>query len=191
MRKILFTAMCLLAAAMPGESMAGNGDRAILGAAIGAGIGAFVSGNSDRDSARFAIPAGALAGAVIGNNWHSGHHRNLNYGYWLAAPYLLYAGHRYYESTCGYSYGYDTPVRYERVIVQVPAQPAQPAPQTRQPEANSQPGVDLIKISIKHSNGMTTDIPVLRLGESRFVGPQGEEYNGLPTARQLTEKYGM
>jgi hypothetical protein len=50
------------------------------------------------------------------------------------------------------------------------------------------PGVDLIKISISLSNGTPVDIPVLRIGD-RFVGPQGEEYSSLPTAKQLAEKY--
>jgi len=49
-------------------------------------------------------------------------------------------------------------------------------------------GLDLIKISITLSNGTPVDIPVLRLGE-KFVGPQGEEYPSLPTAKQLAEKY--
>lgn len=52
------------------------------------------------------------------------------------------------------------------------------------------PGVDLIKISILHRNGVRSDISLLRVGE-RFVGPQGEIYEALPSAAALTSRYGM
>jgi hypothetical protein len=52
------------------------------------------------------------------------------------------------------------------------------------------PGVDLIKVSILNSNGMRTDIPILRTA-GKFVGPQGEQYETLPTAAELTRRYGM
>jgi hypothetical protein len=58
------------------------------------------------------------------------------------------------------------------------------------PVADPHPGVDLIKVSILNSNGMRTDIPILRTA-GKFVGPQGEQYETLPTAADLTRRYGM
>ena len=38
------------------------------------------------------------------------------------------------------------------------------------------------------SSGVYVDVPILRMAD-KFVGPQGEEYKSLPTAKQLAEKY--
>jgi hypothetical protein len=57
------------------------------------------------------------------------------------------------------------------------------------PPKDLQPGVDLIKISILNSNGVRTDVPILRVG-GQFVGPQGEEYEALPSAEVLARRYG-
>lgn len=65
-------------------------------------------------------------------------------------------------------------------------QPAQNAKTVADPH----PGVDLIKVSIQNSNGLRTDIPILRTS-GKFVGPQGEQYDTLPTAEQLAKRYGM
>ena len=71
------------------------------------------------------------------------------------------------------------------VVVQQPgAQQAQPAVDNRHP------GVDLIKVSILNSNGVRTDVNILRLGD-KFVGPRGEAYESLPTSEELAKKYGM
>ena len=67
--------------------------------------------------------------------------------------------------------------------------PAAPSPR-RASVPDLHPGVDLVKVSILHSNGVRSDIPVLRMND-RFVGPKGEEYESLPTAEMLTERYGM
>ncbi len=68
------------------------------------------------------------------------------------------------------------------------------APVVRSPVApvvsDPHPGVDLVKISILHSNGVRTDVSVLRVGD-RFVGPQGESYETLPSATVLAARYGM
>lgn len=52
------------------------------------------------------------------------------------------------------------------------------------------PGVDLIKVSIVNSNGLRTDISILRTA-GKFVGPQGEQYDVLPTSADLARRYGM
>jgi len=65
-----------------------------------------------------------------------------------------------------------------------------PRANTRVHTPDLHPGVDLIKISILHSNGIRTDIPILRTG-TKFIGPQGEEYHALPTSKQLAKRYGM
>jgi hypothetical protein len=61
-----------------------------------------------------------------------------------------------------------------------------------QPErtADLQPGVDLVKVSIRHSNGIRTDIPILRTGGT-FIGPRGERYDALPSSEVLRRAYGM
>jgi hypothetical protein len=68
-----------------------------------------------------------------------------------------------------------------------------PPPATGQPtDANTNnrhPGVDLIKFSIVTARGAGRDIPILRTG-GRFVGPQGESYDQLPTTEELTRRYG-
>lgn len=56
--------------------------------------------------------------------------------------------------------------------------------------ADPHPGVDLIKVSIQNSNGVRTDVPILRTA-GKFVGPQGEQYDTLPTSDELKRRYGM
>ena len=55
---------------------------------------------------------------------------------------------------------------------------------------NYHPGISIIKIPISNSNGVDTDIRIMRV-KGKFVGPQGEEYKTLPTSTQLQKKYGM
>ena len=73
-----------------------------------------------------------------------------------------------------------------------PAPPAQPRDVVQPAEqvADLHPGVDLVKVSIRHSNGVRTDVPILRTGD-KFVGPRGETYTALPSAELLRHKYGM
>ena len=67
------------------------------------------------------------------------------------------------------------------------------ARQPREPQrveiTNRHPGVDLVKVTIMNSNGVQSDVPILRLG-GKFVGPQGETYPALPTSAELAAKYG-
>lgn len=67
-----------------------------------------------------------------------------------------------------------------------PAKAQEPAPFV--PDLH--PGVDLVKVSILNSNGTRSDIGILRVG-ARFVGPQGESYETLPSAETLRARYGM
>jgi len=55
---------------------------------------------------------------------------------------------------------------------------------------NYHPGIDIIKIPITHSNGISTDIRIVRVG-NKYVGPQGEEYATLPRSDELYKKYGQ
>lgn len=76
-----------------------------------------------------------------------------------------------------------------RLMAPAPRTQSRTEPATpRMPDMH--PGVDLIKISLLHSNGVRTDVPILRTG-GRFIGPQGEEYGELPTSRELAGRYGM
>jgi len=129
------------------------------------------------DGAFVGALAGAGTGLVLGNNVH-GVHRE-----W-AVPLLAITGgiignrfeHRWREQPypyCNYIY------------VQAPPNTPPPAPM-----ADLQPGVDLIKVSIQNSNGVRTDVNILRI-KDRFIGPRGETYETLPTSEMLAKKYGM
>jgi hypothetical protein len=65
-----------------------------------------------------------------------------------------------------------------------------PLPPEKVEVSDPHPGVDLIKVSILHSNGIRTDIPLLRV-KGKFVGPQGETYETLPSSEVLAARYGM
>lgn len=119
--------------------------------------------------------AGAAAGFVVANNVDGVSKA-------VAVPVLAVvggiAGHKLQKAA-----------RHHRVTYgdYVPVRPAPSAPSPAAPDL--QPGVDLIKISILNSNGVRTDIPILRTG-GRFIGPQGESYPALPTSEELRQKYG-
>jgi hypothetical protein len=65
-----------------------------------------------------------------------------------------------------------------------------PPPGLQPQVADPHPGVDLIKVSIVNSNGARTDVPILHIRD-KFVGPQGETYDSLPSAALLARRYGM
>lgn len=176
MNKVLCFSMALAVLTAPGVARA-NGDDTLRGALVGAAAGLIVAHHGHVSEA-VAVPAGALAGGWLA---HEADHdpNDFDRHTW-----------RHHE-THRYSSDFDhDPRRYYRrprqviVIKDVPKQKPVEAPKP----PDLQPGVDLIKISITLSNGTAVDIPVLRLGE-KFVGPQGEEYPSLPTAKQLAEKY--
>lgn len=149
--------------------------RALLISALTIGL-ASTPAIGEPDYGLIGAAAGAAAGLVLGNNVNG-----VNKA--VAAPLLAVAGgivgHRLQkEQRHGrVSYGDRIPVR---------AAPATPATASTDP----QPGVDLIKVSILNSNGVRTDVPILRTG-GRFVGPQGESYPSLPTGEELRQKYGL
>ena len=47
-----------------------------------------------------------------------------------------------------------------------------------------------MRIITLNANGIRTDVPILRV-KGKFVGPQGESYETLPTAGQLAPRYGL
>jgi len=152
--------------------MAGTAARANdewTGALIGAALGAAVSASSDHVKSWVSIPVGAAAGALMGHVWD----RRSSY-VWEDEPWAYHRGGRY-------------PYRVVERVVRVEAPKAKPAP--AQP-ADPHPGVELIKVSILSPNGVRSDVPVLKVGE-KFIGPQGEIYESLPSSETLAKRYGM
>ena len=45
-------------------------------------------------------------------------------------------------------------------------------------------------VNVHNSNGSTTPVPIKRVG-SHYVGPRGEEYDRVPSERQLKRIYGF
>jgi hypothetical protein len=121
------------------------------------------------DSTFIGTLAGAGAGLVAANNVDG-------VSPWIAAPVGAIAG--------GYLAS-----RYDD-NKQSSHQPKRGKKSRLVPTVNLQPGIDLIKVSILNSNGMQTDISILRI-KDKFIGPQGEEYSALPTAEALAQIYGM
>lgn len=166
----------VLAAAIVSAAPASERDgERVVGAAVGAATGLIIANNVRGVDPWVAGPVGAVAG-------------------WYAADGLA----RWYDS--------DRRCRHDRVTCAgcasrycdhtrrhtVACVPVQKQEQTRpvvQPP-NLQPGVDLIRVTIQNSNGVRTEVPILRVGE-KFVGPQGETYEALPTAAALAKQYGM
>ena len=129
----------------------------VVGSAMGAVAGAVVANNVGGVSKFVAIPAGALLGGVIGNQYNQS--RKVPYPYYVT------------------DYG-------PKVVVVEQTTAGQPT------VADPHPGVDLIKVSIMNSNGIRTEVPILRVS-GRFVGPQGETYTNLPTSAEMARRYGM
>ena len=173
--------------------------RVIAGAAVGTAVGLVIAHNVGGVNPWVAGTVGALVGGTLAE------HRERRGEYWYAHPpywgqawdhdrywrgdrhgqrYGPWARTWYGDPGCYRGYDYDPPPP----VVYVP-QPQKAVPRPA-PPPDLQPGVDLIKISILNSNGIRTDIPVLRVN-GKFVGPQGEEYATLPTAETLAGKYGM
>jgi len=148
----------------------------------GAAISLLPSGQADPNGAFVGALAGAGAGLVLANNVE-GVHRE-----W-AVPVLAIGGGILGREMERHSRCWDVhrcplcargrgPWRHAPVQSVTPSAP------------NLQPGVDLIKVSILNSNGVRTDVNLLRV-KDKFVGPQGETYETLPSAETLAAKYGM
>jgi hypothetical protein len=123
------------------------------------------------------VAAGAAAGAALG--WVIGEHsRGINsrdsaiVGGIAGAAMGHIIGRQHHSA------------RRERAVKSAPPPPEKAV------VSDPHPGVDLIKVSILHSNGIRTDIPLLRV-KGKFVGPQGESYDTLPSSEVLVARYGM
>jgi len=161
----------------PGIARAGH-EASLRGALVGAAAGLIVAHHGHVSEA-IAVPAGALVGGLIANN--SDHFTDdLHHDDWYPR-----GDDSYYDRHDRDSWRHRRQPRQVIVVKQAPKPKRVEAPEP--PDLH--PGVDLIKVSITLSNGTSVDIPVLRLGDAKFVGPQGEEYTALPTAKQLEEKY--
>jgi len=182
MNKTFCFSVALAVLTAPGLA-SGDDGATLRGALVGAAAGLIVAHHGNVPGA-VAVPVGALAGGLIANE----------VGHYSADDYSHDSGRdswRHHRANRYYSDDFDRdawrhPPQPRQIIVikEVPKQKAVEAPKP----PDLQPGVDLIKVSITLANGTSVDIPVLRIGE-RFVGPQGEEYPSLPTAKQLAEKY--
>ena len=145
---------------------AGAGDtRAWVGAALGTGAGLIIGNNVHGVNPWVAVPVCAVAGGLVGHELDREHDARRN-----ADDRVCYPGAPY--------------------VVQPPVVPPPAAKPPAASVPDYHPGVDLIKVSIVNSNGVQTEVPVRRIGESRFIGPQGEEYATLPTAKELAKRYG-
>jgi len=172
------TKTLLLALAIPAMTVSTAGadpNYTVIGSALGAVAGAVVANNVCGVNKFVAIPAGALIGGVIGNQYN---HRD-RYDYYGRNGNYRHNGYYGYN---GYGY-YDADYRPKVIVIEQPAA----APTAI---ADPHPGVDLIKVSILNSNGIRTDVPILRTA-GKFVGPQGETYATLPKSAELARRYGM
>jgi len=176
---IVFFALMLVSLIRPAQA-----DSRTFGTLAGAGAGFVVANNVHGVSPWVAVPVGALAGNYIASRYNHDDHRS------YACNSSHYSSHNY-DDGFGYSAGYyaapfPTP-SYSSASFRRP----KPAKTDRtMPVVDLQPGVDLIKVSIQNSNGIRTEVPILRI-KDKFVGPQGEEYASLPTADALSKAYGM
>lgn len=196
MNKTLIICMGVALLAAPVVSQANNDATTLTGALLGAAGGLIVANHSDHISRAVAVPVGALIGGLIAHEAQN--YRWDDYGYrWDDYGYRGYGwdhyrpGYRYRDDVWGYP-RYDYYGRYyrpsPRVVVVRAAEPQRKARIEQPKPADLHPGVDLIKVSVPFSSGVSVDIPVLRTG-GKFIGPQGEEYPSLPTTKQLAEKY--
>jgi hypothetical protein len=179
MKKLILTLLVTVCLAPRAQA---NNDAEWFGAALGAGIGLIIADNSHNIHPAVAIPVGAVAGGLIAHGIKEYRHRDNGYAY----------DNPYYDAYCGPGYSrdpYDRP--YERTIMRVeqPVQARALSPKEAAPAPNLTPGVDLVKVSIALKNGTRIDVHLWRVG-NKFIGPRGEEYPTLPTAEELSRKYG-
>ena len=184
-----FLSVAVVGLCLPLGTAQADPNGTVVGALVGTAAGLIIANNAHGVNPWVAAPVGALVGGYIGSQydrddaWRYRHgddryydrDRDWHYGH---------DGHRhgYYRGPGYYPPPAPTVVYVEKKTAVSPA----PTP----PVDSTHPGVDLIKVSIMNSNGVRTDVPILRTG-GKFVGPQGEEYEVLPTAEQLAKRYGM
>lgn len=175
------TTVLVAAALLAGGVAHAHPDRWLAGAVLGTTAGLVIANNVHGCNPWVVGTAGALIGGSIAS-----HHGRYYHGYGYGYP-RYYGGH-VYDRGWNHGYVYPCPPRETRVIYV--RESAKPTAAAVVPTPDLQPGVDLIKISVLHSNGIRTDVPILRVN-GRFVGPQGESYESLPTTQELTRRYGM
>jgi hypothetical protein len=157
-------------------------DSRTFGTLAGTGAGFVVANNVHGVSPWVAAPVGAVAGNYIASRYNHNDHRSYPYN---SSHYNLSS----YDEGFGYTAGYYPVPNLARSSTS--SRRPKPAKTVRaMPVVDLQPGVDLIKVSILNSNGIRTDVPILRI-KDKFIGPQGEEYASLPTAEALSKAYGM
>lgn len=122
---------------------------------------------------------GAGGGLVLANNVDGVHREWAVPAMALAGGWLGHEFDKHNRWRNDYQQGY-----CYHAVVPIVVQPEQPKVD------DPHPGVDLIKVSIMNSNGVRTDVNILRVG-GKFVGPRGESYESLPTSEALAKKYGM
>lgn len=180
------TIACLAVALLTAPLAQAHDNHWFTGAVIGTATGLIIANNVHGLDPWVAGSAGALIGGAMANNSHHGYYGH-GYGY---SPYYNHGG---YYRPYGWDRAYYGPTwsypRYQTRVITVKA-PAAQAPRTLAPPVDLQPGVELIKVSIQNSNGIRTDVPILRT-KGHFVGPQGETYETLPDTATLTRRYGM
>jgi hypothetical protein len=176
-----------------GTAMALPNGKAV-GAVAGAAAGLIIANNVHGVNPWVAAPVGALLGGYLGSRYedyrrYQGERDDGRYDRRYDDRYDRTRHGDYYRPGYRRGYGYDRypETRTEVICVEKREKKATPAPVT---PGDPHPGVDLIKVSILNSNGIRTDIPILRV-KGKFVGPQGEPYETLPTAEQLAKRYGM
>ena len=171
---------------------AGDWDDTLRGGLIGGAFGALVSGLDGVD-ARTSVPAFAALGALAGYGRDRGWYRSRRYDdCWVDYGWPDARG-RYYDDDWRWlnrrqyrRYVRDArPMMIDRSPVDATVarsdEPPRPAPDLH-------PGVSIVVVPITLPRGMTVELRILKLG-TRYIGPQGEPYDTLPTAEQLQARY--
>lgn len=186
MKRILLIGMIGLY--LPSGALALPNGR-VVGVVAGTAAGLIVANNVRGVNPWVAAPAGALLGGYIGSRYEQ---RSRYDDYRDNRPYDRSDRYRHHRDRhSGYRGDYDRyPYRSQRTTVVYVEKPAPKKTAVTPTPADPQPGVDLIKVSILNANGIRTDVPILRV-KGKFVGPQGESYETLPTAGQLAPRYGL
>ncbi len=175
---LLLTAAVLLI----GQVAAHADDEDVFwGALLGAGAGLILGETVDGIHGSVAVPIGAIAGGLIG---HELDRTSYRYGWYDHYPvsrryrhYGCYGRHGYRVSP-GLRHTRRTKIRAKRAAKPVPKAP------------DYHPGVDVVKVQIRLATGTPMDVRLLRMPDDTFVGPQGETYNTLPKASELTRYAG-
>jgi len=168
-------------------------DSAWRAALMGAAVGAIVGHNSDDITTEVAVPAFAVAGALIGygydNGWYG--HRD---PYYYQDPYDPYPNrYRRNDPYAPYGYGYRDPYRdpyrsrYGVGYREPRRKPAKvrPAPVT---PGDPHPGVELVGVPVTLPGGTIMELRLIKLANG-YIGPQGEHYDTLPDSAELTARY--